>query len=182
MPPCWEGITPGISSADQVTDTLEQLTGSKLLMSFGCSGRGCAADLDASPCMAVVLVGFSDNRTVQYIWGDIGFDFDARSLLNLIGAPNSVYPAPYEGACSHCDRQPNPRYGDNFSSSYLLYPELGAYFTVATSTGCVCPESRLTSFVYFEPMSTAQALELLIEIGKVEEDQEFVDWYGFSVH
>lgn len=166
-PPCWEGLTPGISTADETRQTLERLRESGLISSYACGEGGCTA--------ATVYIFFK-NGIIEEIYGNVAFYFDLQQLIRLMGAPTCVWAhRPYNVPTCNCEAAhattPSPgglHDPDLYISFY--YPEKGAMFSAEAlpqEPGCICPYMRIVSFSYAPPSN-----------GEIPEG--FVPWPGFG--
>ena len=179
-PPCWEGLTPGISTEQDVRQTLQQLQDNGQIPGFNCSQRACQS--------STVMI-FWDGGIVTSISGGVEFDFTAQQLIDLIGPPVAVYSV----AGSGCDMCLPYTEGATHTVSlgdvpaYFFYPRLGAWFglyVAGAEAGCMCPAMQVVGFEYLPPMTLEQLLDYMIgstvpALRGVEES-DLVEWYGFG--
>jgi hypothetical protein len=179
IPPCWEGLIPGVTTRNQTEEILQGLQQDGAVLTFGCVESVCAVVI--GPGMEVEV--WIAEGVVHHIKGRVNFSFDAGQLVDLIGEPTAVYPAPRDGVCIPCDQEPNPREGDFYLVTHLLYPDLGARFLLGTGIpGCVCPNTVVMYFEYFSPMSMGETLEYLHRSGQLSgvQESDLGEWQGFA--
>ncbi len=193
-PPCWEGLVPGISTLDDVQQTLERLQDRGRFKAFGCASDGswCSAAVQSSVRVGHVEI-YLENGYVELVDGEIRFDYNVQQLFDLIGEPTWVRCPPHnrdEG----CNCDPNhlrtpatSTYGAFHAENYtfLVYEE-GMAFDVDphVDLGCVCPYQKLYNFQYFRPISSPSEYSALLErvysdIAPIS-DEDYADWRGFG--
>lgn len=194
QPPCWEGLIPGISTEEEVRQTLERLQKSGQIPPY---------DEASGPRQTMYRIGkdweggieiLTENGKLALIVGKVGFDLDAQQLIDRMGAPRAVTPAQLgvtttcACAAQHARATPSHWYGHHPNSgSSLHYPEKGMIFTIAVppqDEGCICPYMKVTAFSYTPPMATVQEqgqywVNFHLHSATVHES-DFVPWHGFG--
>lgn len=83
-PPCWEGLTPGVSTTDEVIRLLRELKQSGRVEAFSCGDGGCAVYPLGNTTSGWVLIQIEDD-VAQLISGRVDFGFSAHQLIELVG-------------------------------------------------------------------------------------------------
>lgn len=180
-PPCWEGLRPGISTRNDVQQTLEQLQDRGVIPAYSCSRGGCTVTGVPGTFEGYVVVSVIEDGLVSSISGDVGFDFTAQELFDLIGEPTFAYAVTGAG-CTSCE----PVGGVFDIPIHLLYPQLGAWFLLLIGdarAGCVCPDARVIAFEYFPPMTVEEAIDYLANVRyqeRVTQESDLIRWHGFG--
>jgi len=185
-PRCWRGITPGVSTEEDVLRILERL---KIV--------GVVEDYDrpSSPgdfTHWVYLVGvdkvtirLEDDR-VEFIEGfylHIGYRIE--QAIESLGEPEAVVPYYRMNDRFSCEEwndfiattvPPSP--------SWLLYPAQGITLVLDTpAPGVICPQMFISGFLYYQPRSLAKALD---EDGSpvfgfnITSQEDLVEWHGYG--
>jgi len=190
QPPCWEGLTPGISTEAEVRQTLERLQKSGQIPPFYATSSLYRIGED---WRGGIQIWIEDGR-LALIDGAVGFDLDAQQLIDRMSVPQAVVPAQLgvttTCACEahHVSVTPSHWYGyDPNSGSSLYYPEKGMVFTIAIppqDEGCICPYMKVTGFIYTPPMTTAQGqwqywVNFYLYSATIHES-DLVPWHGFG--
>ncbi len=204
LPPCWEGITPGVSTMDEARQVMQRLRKTKQITSAECSETESDCTVIDKYGTSVVLSG--DNGKIQYIRGEAQGDVyggslnvDAQKIVDFLGEPSWVVSAadPTRSVSCACDPvHAKIRYYQGGYNSFplgvaLLYPNHGAVFTFEVAPedwGCICPYMRLVGFQYFTPVSSvAEYLDVWTKYnpyrsGPKEDPKEdgSAQWRGFG--
>ncbi len=189
-PPCWEGITPGISSEEDVVRRFEQLKSEGRIIDYELTLWDYQADLSPSPSSSRAHLIFHGGR-VDYLiirYDLQEFDYRVRQVVERFGEPEAY--ARYSGVereeC-YCKEWDDSRaYTQPSTVGYLLYPSQGLTFYVAVAEGyqgCICPEMRVGTFYYYQPRSLADALgkdpSPVIRMNKYSQE-DIVQWHGYG--
>ena len=180
-PPCWEGLLPGVSTEDEVQQTLQHLQENGEISAFRCEEGGCMVGGVPGTGDGWVSIWIEDGMA-QSIQGDVAFDLSAQQVVNLIGEPRAAYVVG-GGRCSTCQAT-----GGQFDIPiHIFYPDLGAWFLLLTGSmqaGCICPDARVIAFEYFRPMPITETLDYLVSHGATGlQDvpaEDLVKWHGFG--
>jgi hypothetical protein len=157
-PPCWEGITPGVSSKEDVLRILDQLESdggieSYTVWNFRAEGR-----------FGTVYIGFDDDEHVDGIRLHPWFDYRVKQVIDQFGEPEAyASPSRLEREDCPCQNWDDEIYERAPSGGgYLLYPSQGVTVRIRIAegyTGCVCSEMETAVLYYYVPRSLADALE-----------------------
>jgi hypothetical protein len=160
-PPCWEGITPGISSKEDVVHIFDQLQLEGRIISYT------LWNYRAEWASGATYVTFDGEHV-----GDLqihydylrGFDYRVKQIIERFGEPEAyaVF-TDFERDNCPCDNWDDFEiYAHPSSSGYFLYPSQGVTVLVKIPdgyTGCVCPEMKTAAFYYYQPRSLTNALQ-----------------------
>lgn len=181
LPPCWEGLTPGVSTEAEARQTLERLHESGQLSRAVCSGHRCQISEG-------VEIWFEDSK-VAMIHGAVYFDFELQQLIDLIGEPEAIIAYEPIGlpAC-RCEvthaATPTPANVAELRTP-IYYPQRGASFGVEippADYGCMCPYMRILGFVYLPATSSPRECDEYITRvqGWGRSDWDYAEWHGFG--
>ena len=191
QPPCWEGLVPGISTEEEVRQTLERLQRSGQIPPY---------DEASGPRQAMFRIGpnweggieiLTENGRLALILGEVAFDLDAQQLIGRLGAPQAVGRAqlgvetPCACTAEHANITPGHSYPNR--TSIVFYPEKGVAFTIVIppkDAGCICPYMKVLGFTYTPPMTTAleqwqYRTDFLLYSSTVPE-ADIAPWHGFG--
>ena len=150
-PPCWEGITPGHSSEEDVVRVLEQLKTEGRIERY----------TKMSDTDYLVTWSFFDmhialeGKFVDYMWINynhlLGFDYRVKQLIKRLGEPEAyLLPFNLERNNCLCENWDDSRvYAIPSTGGYLLYPSQGVTVFIEIPhhyEGCVCPEMKTSTF------------------------------------
>jgi len=182
-PPCWQGITPGISSEQDVISILEQLKAKGKIEGYGKSTKSDTYFV-FSP-IGYMNIEFKDGH-VQYMRSLYPYaNYRVRQVIDRFGMPEAVAPrsrAPEDNqSCSwwndSFDKQPG-------QTSVLAYPSRGVTFAVrVVSHGFICPEMLTEGVYYYSPTSLPEALKEEGSPAFMRADlsnEDIVQWHGYG--
>lgn len=189
-PPCWRGLWPGQSTGQEVEQAMEQLRldgWAKQIVGNSLEGY------DIWPLSTSTPVGWIsvviDNNTVKTIKGDILFDYHLSKVVEQFGVPERVWLPLKSLQCTTCDNVEFSTDSVWNTRAYLLYPEQGLLFVMQVAPegkGCMCPDMRILSFCYYNPLRMAEALDnnhlasLCTEGLSGVTEENLVEWHGFG--
>ena len=192
-PPCWQGLTPSESTAQESAKAMEQLRAIGWANSIdGDVSWGYHIYPSAFTTHGSIHVNMNDG-IVAKINGTTLFYYTVGTLVEQFGAPERIYLVSKGGiVCSSCEEwEPSepPTAPVMSSPVHLLYPNQGLWFLILvplSGLGCICPEMKVVTFCYYAPVSMPEALNdnYLADlcagtlIGVTEED--LVEWHGFG--
>ena len=195
-PPCWEGLTPGLATSQEVKQRLEELQAEGQITSFYCSGGAsngvCYANRSEDRWPDSVDIEFKSG-TVAWISGDIEFHFSVQQLIEAVGEPTwvSLMYRPRDCTCEGNTPVPTPPGHVEYTS--FVYPERGLAFGIEVhpdQSGCVCPYAEVLTFNYYPPMSSLSAFLCyrdVVESGgtgtpgpRSLKPSDYVEWHGFG--
>jgi hypothetical protein len=180
-PPCWERLVPGVSTEDEVRQTLQRLRENGEIYEYSCGGRVCdVAGVPGAPSGWTSI--WIEGGIVELIEGAVDFNFDAQQLVELLGPPGAVHVVG-GGSCSTCQST-----GGHFETPiHILYPDLGAWFLLLVGdarSGCICPDTQVVAFMYFRPMPMDEMLDYLVSLNVTGlsgvHAEDLVEWHGFG--
>ncbi len=136
-PPCWEGLTPGVSTLEEVSQAMRLLRQRDSVVQAGCQGTFCSVrDQDGTD----VEVYFRDDETVETIWGWVpGSEYEegaltVQQIIDRLGEPEGIIALSRfygsEGLSASCDAAHRRDHTIFESGSWvqLLYLNSGAAF------------------------------------------------------
>lgn len=181
QPPCWQNILPGESAAQDVEREVERLLAGGAAYSVRSSGENyhirTSSTSEGSHGIVYVLV---DDGIVTSIRSNVAFDYYANTLVEQVGEPEAIYRPGGRGACHGCEGEDPLGF-----ATHLLYPSKGLWFMALPSQGCICPETRVTAFCYYAPMSLEDVMKddyltrlCGVQLHGVRED--LLEWSGFG--
>jgi hypothetical protein len=180
-PPCWEGITPGISSEEDVVRTFDRLKLEERIEDYS------LWNFRAEGKFGETYVTFQGEHVAE-IRIHSNFDYQVRQAIERFGEPVAYAPrsnlARDDCSCENWDT--GVYFAAPSASGYLLYPSQGVTILVAIAngyTGCICPEMKTAVFYYYQPRSLTNALEedrspACARINFSSED--IVQWHGYG--
>lgn len=187
-PPCWEGITPAVSSGEDVVRVMEDLLADGSIEDYTKeSEKYYRAEFALGGTVEIRL----DERFVSEIW--LAYhgikSFRVSQVIERLGEPEAF--APYSRFDRAEDSRPCDAWDDGIYRSspgpgYLLYPSQGVTVAVLIADGyegCVCAEMCTAMFIYYPPMSLDDALEAgnTTAFNRWDWDREdVVPWHGFG--
>ncbi len=186
-PPCWEGLTPGVSTEEEIQQRLQQLQKSGQISAFSCSGGQCLVTRTPDSWSGATFL-FLRDRKLASINGNIDSDLEIQQLVTVLGEPAWVSLSELQGRACTCDEGDWTNLGDYTS---LLYPEHGTAFTVIVppeQIGCICPHMKVFAFNYFPPMpSLSEYLQYSATLYNSETPslseqgpEDYIPWHGFG--
>ena len=177
-PPCWQGLTPDISTRQESAQVMEHLRAS-----------GQASDINEGSTWFIVyplpssgrgaVFGHFEDNILQRISGSVEFYYPVGTLVEQFGGPEGIDLGSSATVCSSCEEWEPPTTPVMSVPVRLLYPNQGLWFLMLvplSGLGCICPEMKVTSFRYYAPTSMQEALAEFDEV--TEED--LVEWHGFG--
>ena len=190
-PPCWENLIPG-ETTRQVTELiLGQLCASGKVYDVYLVPTGFNVYRRKSNTMSSINGRFEDD-VLQWIEGDVEFDYTIRTLIEQFGSPEAIY-LPDRGStvCSNCEGWDAPEVPTVNAHVYFFYPSRGIQFLIFVpgGGGCICPEMRIVTFWFYAPTSIQEALNSFnqfqlesypgAEFKRVTMDN-LIQWHGFG--
>jgi len=192
-PPCWQGLIPGESTAQEAEKAMEQLR---------VSGWADSIDGDVSWGYHIYPSPFTTHGSIHVnmndgivakINGSILFYYPVGTLIEQFGGPEGLYLVSKGGTvCSSCEewKPPEPPTAPVMSSPvHLLYPNQGLWFLTLvplSGLGCICPEMKVVSFCYYAPISMQEALDnnylanLCTDVLTGITEEDLAEWHGFG--
>lgn len=186
-PPCWEGITPGITSTDEMVRIFEQLEAEGRIKSYWkLTGPFYLAEFPSGGTVDVLVGdGYVHSLSVSYMGA---FDYRVRQVIERFGEPEAY------AVYSNLSRQDHPCetwdesdvYTHPSGGGYLLYPSQGVTVRIRIPdgyTGCVCPAVETAVFHYYQPRSLTDALQEGASPafdGLDWNSEHLVQWHGYG--
>lgn len=199
QPPCWEGLTPGLSTEQEVRQRLEELLAEGQITSYYCpagTAEGICSAYGWEVPWRPVNIRFKDGTVVQ-ISGFILFDFEVQQLVDAVGEPGWVYlmggpggPPARDCTCEKSTPVPDPPGHVDYTS--FVYPERGLLFGIdvhLSQVGCICPYAKVDTFSYYPP---APSLAAFLDYRRVVhggpetpgpnslKPSDYIEWHGFG--
>ena len=193
-PPCWQGLTPRISSVEETQAVVDHLLSSGVMRNVSIYDiqdkviyrLNYPPHFSSSVDIAIIL----ENDVVSEISGDIYFPYSAGMLIEQFGEPEGIYshtPIPDEWLrCTSCDEWEYSPYQSQ-ETLIFFYPNQGTLYYVAGYylDGCICPEMPVVDFCYYEPHDYEDMFQngcLYIECRTLVDAtrEEVIPWHGFG--
>lgn len=189
-PPCWQGLTPGESTSQEVERVMGQLRDSEWVDHVQ-DNRPWQYEVHLSPFTiygATHVTMDVDTGMVTRIYGPTLFYHPVGTLVEQFGGPEWLWTYQSEW-CSSCEEWEPPDEPTMSLSAHLLYPSQGLWFLVRvpeSGVGCICPEMEVAAFCYYAPITLQEALtdDYLAGLcsssleGVAQDD--LVEWHGFG--
>ena len=188
-PPCWKGIVPGGTSADQVVRILDDLLSEGEIEGYlKLADAHYRAEL---PSDVAVNIGLCDGQ-VSHLRMNYRGPYGPRlyQVIERFGEPEALGPSrglTWTGACPR-DGWDDRLYNTAPSTGiYLLYPSEGVTVRLMVPTGYsgrVCPLMRVVVLIFYPPRSLEQVLQ---EEGSVAFDgadwnqNDLIPWPGYGM-
>jgi len=165
-PPCWEGITPRVSTEAAVVRSLIRLKAEGRIEKYS---RGPVSYLviPPGPAGGSITIFLSEDGFVSSIslgyWGTD--NLRVKRLIDRYGEPEAVvlyYEFERSAPCSCGDWDDQLYNSAPPSNALLLYPSHGMSVGVIVPNaylGCICPEMMTLGFSYYQPITIEEALQ-----------------------
>jgi hypothetical protein len=188
-PPCWEGITPGVTSKSEALLILDQLVRQGKVTSYiqeadwlyfaQLTGGEIVLNLDES-------YRYVSGMSLRY--GYLRFDFRVWEIIDRFGEPEAVFSSgDWVDDNPSCEDWEDVAYrSPQGTATFLLYPSQGVTIVIAIPSeyyGYVCPEMRATAFDFYPPKSLANALQQGYRQafeGNNLTSEDLVPWHGYG--
>lgn len=191
-PPCWRGLIPGQSTRQDVAQAIEQASAdgwAESIVDGSSVGGGYSISPSSFTSHGTIDVTMENDVVATIGTSTLSFYYPIGSLVEQFGAPERLYLVS-RGAtvCSSCeDWEP----GKPVPSIpvHLLYPNQGLWFLALipeSGLGCICPEMKVTSFCYYDPITLQDAFtdnylaDLCSSNLKNVAQNDLVEWHGFG--
>lgn len=196
--PCWEGITPGSSTEEDVVNILERLKKEGKIESYSSHSRTSSQQsylaIPSGPGGGSIDIFFADDGYVSYFTlGYLGtFDFRMKRAIERFGIPEAIVPpralkqfgTPAPCSCENWDDQLyNVAPGFN---AILLYPSRGMSIGILIPPmygGCLCPEMLTPGFSFYRATTLEEALNAARTPVFFNSDfsaEDLVPWHGYG--
>lgn len=169
-PPCWQEITPGVSSREDVADIARQLEEQGVLqLAPGSTAFFCDAVLlmpDAeigSGQLGHVEIGFDRDGYVSFLYAyyhERSLLYDAEQVIERYGEPEAIFAFDLQGSSCSCEEWDDSYYDHARLGAYLLYPSRGMTLVVEMPRayrGCICPRFLVVDIYLYPPTSLVEA-------------------------
>lgn len=186
-PPCWEDITPGISTGDNVVHTLERLKAEGRIDFYSVTnGRHYLAGFSSGGSVNIILENeYVTELTVGYLGQ---FDYRVGQVVERFGEPEAYAPKSRcpENECSCLAWDESTAYEQPSVPGYLLYPLQGVTVVIDVAgnyVGCVYAEMRTAVFWYYEPRSLEDAFkeDRSPAFGRLRfRRKDIIEWHGYG--
>lgn len=202
-PPCWNGLTPGQSTREEVVQVLDQLLASGQAHHITEHGENLAffpgKVTEPGEVFLEVRAG------ILYTVGSrIAFDYYLGDLVALVGPPEFIYP--YEES-TESSAQDNPcedwtpgSYNEYYEQVFLIYPRQGLLYQMrvpGNGLGAMCPQMRVHHYCYYPPTTMQDILDNLEKVSQGSEEaiedtnrcviwmrgateEALIQWHGFG--
>ena len=188
-PPCWEDITPGISSESDVIEALERLEEEGRIKSYARTSDTHYWAL--FPSGDTLNIGFVDGivSILALGYNRLTFDYRVKQVIECFGEPEAYggYSNFARDSCPCDDWDDSEIYNTYLDDAgYLLYPSRGVAVFVGIPNdylGCVCPEMYASPIYYFSPVSLADIIQENDDStpGILTWDKEnIIQWHGYG--
>jgi hypothetical protein len=185
MPPCWEGITPGVTTEEDVIRALDRLEAGQEITSYFEFGTGYDALLTQGGTFQVTISG----GVVDGLDIDIEkLDKRVKDTFSEFGDPEG-YALAFKNDRENC---PCDSWNDQYYSEapsrpgYLLFPSQGVTALIDIPDryiGCICSDMKVIRMIYYQPLTLDAALQsspcpaFRWFDWKVN---DIVDWHGYG--
>lgn len=192
-PPCWQGVTPGVSTCEETGQAMQTLQGRGWRNAHVSTDSYCYYRVSPSGFGVIVGIRMGQDKVVKSIGGRAEFYHPLEILLEQFGDPEGLVLNRESIRCTSCEEWIPPKPPDKPTQftweMNLLYPSQGLEFLVIApqdSAGCICPEMDVYAFCYYPPASMEEILKddylantcsVAFE-GLTEED--ITEWHGFG--
>jgi hypothetical protein len=163
-PPCWRGITPGVTTPDEAFSILVRMDGVEFMtLTERMSGEEVRqlTWLFTSPAPdSTGRIYYQDGEVAAILIGTYG-SVRLREMIDLLGEPTSLW--------THCFRQVE----GSRAQSVVLWPDQG-YAVVVDHHAVLCPvpegvqpaeDDRVSHVAYFQPPLLPMLLEVRLLFG-----------------
>jgi len=189
-PPCWQGLIPGESTAQEAKRAIEQLRTSGWANRVGGSSEGYFVEPSPFTTHGSIYVAI-EGDIVTEIGGTTLFYYPVGTLVEQFGGPEGIYVGSSAKVCSSCKEwePPDPPNASVMSiPGHLLYPSQGLWFEMLvplSGLGCICPEMKVTAFHYSPVMSMPGMLNREYPTVRTDmpsgiTEEDMVEWHGFG--
>lgn len=188
-PPCWNGIVPGVSSAEDVVRILDELQVEGEIQGYAkLSDTHYRVELPSGDVVSIALPeGLVNGLNLSYRGRYIP---RLSQVIERFGEPEALGPSrglSWTRDCPRDEWDDRVYYTAPSTGVYLLYPSQGVTVRLRIPDGFVgrvCPQMQIATLIFYQPRSLEEALqeERSVAFSWSDWDQaELIPWPGYGV-
>lgn len=183
---CWENIIPGVSTENDVIQTIEQLEQDGVVSQFRQLNIG-NYSFDLHPGRRGDIV-IAKNGYVKWIVLYIdGANYSVSQVVDSLGEPEGYAPIHQPiPANLPCSAEDEIAYTGPTRPGYLMYPSQGISYLIVqlpVINSKICPYTEVQAIFYYSPQSISDALlddhSPVFGFNQFDED-DIIPWHGYG--